>query len=286
MPTPNKKSSTALMKAPDESVLALLRAEFPTEPSFQRALLPRLFVLNKDEREETKVNGKKEIKVITEAGTFIREKQETNPENGELVLNEDTGKPEWTKEELGDSIEGIIVFQRKQLRYYDEGTEQYTSSPVYDNEDEVLPLFCDKAEVDRGTPAELKAKYPGVTRAGKPKSNLEDNRILYVLVDGELHQMNLRGTSMFAYMDFARKARPAVPAVLTSFGSEHMEKGDIEWQKMTFTVSRPLSADEVNEVVEKVREIKDGIEQEKAFFADRNAVDNAFAAHQSTTDKK
>lgn len=279
-----KPASTALAKAPDEAMLALLRAEFPTEPSFQRDLLPRLTLISQDVTEEVKVNGKKQINVITEAGTFVIEKQEKN-DDGSLVMDEETGKQVWSKDELGDEIEGIILFERKQLRYYDEATGEYTSSPVYDTADEVVPLFRNKAEVDRGLPAELQAKYPGFTAKGKPKSNLEENRILYVLYDGDMYQMNLRGTSMFSYLDYKRKARPAVPAVMTKFTSVHMENGATQWNKMMFDATRPLDAAEVKAVVERVQAVKEGIAEEKAFFAEKAATDAEFNAIQGRDGK-
>lgn len=257
MSQPNKpaKQTTALAKPISEAKLAALREDFPTEVGFERILLPRIAFKSQDVTE-----GKgKAMKVIMEGGTFLEERQgeEEDPE---------TGKKPWTSEELGQEIEGVIVFQRKQLRYFDE-SGSVTSSPIYDNDEEVIPLFADKAEIDRGTPAELKAKYPGVTQKGKPKSLLEDNRILYVLKDGELFQMSLRGSSMYSYMTYARKVRPAVPAVLTVFNSEPKENGSVAWNQMTFLAKRPLSEKEADEVLEKQQELKDSISAEKAFYA-------------------
>jgi hypothetical protein len=257
--------STALMTPLSEAKLAALREDFPVEASFTRALLPRIAFKAQDVCE-----GKgKAMKVLIEAGTFLLEKQEKNDE-GEPVLDSETGKQVWTSEELGTEIEGVIVFQRKQLRYFDESTGSYTSSPVYDNDDEIIPLFRDKAEIDRGTPAELKSRdeYAGVSLKGKPKSKLEDNRILYVLMDDEIRQLNIRGSSMYSYMDYARKARPAVPAVLTHFSSESKENGSVSWNQMSFEAVRPLTNNkEADIVIEKQTEIKDAIAREKSFYA-------------------
>jgi hypothetical protein len=275
MPNPAKpakvtKQSTALMKAPDAALLALLTSEFPTEPTYQRELLPRLVLVSQDITEEVKVAGRKQINVITEAGTFVIEKQLKNDDDT-FAVDEETGKQIWDKTEIGDEIEGVIIFERKQLRYFDEATGDYTSSPVYDTADEIVPLFRNKAEVDRGTPAELQAKYPGLTAKGKPKSNLEENRILYVLYEGEVYQMNLRGTSMFSYMDYKRKTRPAVPAVVTHFTSVQQENGSTSWNKMMFDAVRPLNIDEVKDIIGKVNEIKESIADVKEFFAEKNA---------------
>lgn len=264
-----KTPSKELANTASDETLALLRNEFPTEPGFERQMMPRISFKSQDVTEETKVNGKKQIKVVIEAGTFLLEKP-TDDEDPE------TGKKLWSSDELGTELEGTIVFQRKQLRYYDEPTETFISSPIYDNDDEVLPLFAAGAEIDRGTPAELQSKYPGVTQAGKPKSNLEVNRILYVLYEGELYQLNLRGSSMYSYLGYLRKARPAVPALLTHFSSEPKEKGSIAWNQMTFETVRPLSETEARGVLERQREIKDAIEQEKSFFAAKDAQNAAF----------
>lgn len=242
-----------------EEALAALRQEYPTEPAFQRALLPRLGLISQDVTE-----GKgRNMKVVAEAGTFYIEVQSEE-------LDEE-GKKKWVRTELGTSLEGIIVFQRKQLKYYDEKAEKFTSSPVYDTDDEVIPLFLDKQEVERGTPAELKKLYPGTNSAGKAVSKLEDNRILYVLYKGpedeeaQIYQLNLRGSSMYSFMTYARKTLP--PSVLTKFDSEAKEKGINEWNMMTFEPARPLTQEEVDDVLARVAEIKEGIAQEKAYFA-------------------
>lgn len=248
------KKSTALAKVASEEQLMTLQQEFPSEPTFNRILLPRFGLVSQDVTE-----GKgKNMKVITEAGTLFFERQTEE-------IDEETGKKSWEREELGDTVEGIILYQRKQLRMYDEDTEQYTSSPVYDSEDEELPLFCDKKEVNRGTPKDLKAEYQFTDDKGKTKSKLEDNRILYVLIEDEMYQLNLRGTSMFAFMSYARSVTP--PTVITSFSSEAKEKGKIEWNQMSFEAVRTLTGKEADDVIERVQEIKQGIAAEKGFFA-------------------
>jgi len=252
-----KTKTKAVALAPTAEALELLKESFPTEAGYEKTLLPRLSMVSQDVTE-----GKgKLMKVVTEAGTFFKENQTEE-------LNEE-GKPVWEKTELGTEIEATVIYSRKQLKYYNEATELYTSSPVYDNDDEVLPLFCDKKEIDRGTVKELQAKYPGTTLAGKPKSNLEVNRVLYVLYEGEVYQMNLRGSSMYSWLAYSRKVLP--PAVLTRFSSEAQEKGSIAWNQLTCETVRPLDADEIKDITAKVTEIKNSIAEEKQFFASRNA---------------
>lgn len=265
----NTGSSTALTAPASPEKLAALSAEFPKEASFQRVLLPRLTFKSQDVFEGV---GKAK-KVVVEAGTFFREFQKKNAETGELIISDETGKPEWDKEELGSTIEGTIIYQRKQLSYYDSGTDSFTSSPVFDEDTEVIPLFRDRAEVDKGTPAELKAREEyqgGKTAAGKPKSKLEDNRILYVIYEGQLHTLSMRGSSMYAYLTYVRKCRPSVPAVITILDSEPKENGSIAWNQMTFETKRTITSKEADIVVDAQTDLKESIAQEKAFYAAAN----------------
>jgi len=258
------KKETGLMSKVDQEALAALKADYPTEATFNRTILPRLALASQD---VTEGEGKK-MKVITEAGTFFTE-EEGEEENEE-------GKKIWEKNEIGTSIEGVILFQRKQLRYYDQENEEYTSSSVYDSDDQIIPLFKDKKEVARGTPKELKAlkKFKFIGEDGKVKSKLEDNRILYVLYKEKVFQLNLRGTSMYAYMTYTRdlqKKGLVPPAVLTAFSSEAKQKGKIKWNQMTFEMKRTLNTKEIQEAVKHVQEVKAAVTAEKEFYASRQS---------------
>lgn len=255
----DKKKTTALVSAPSTAILEALRNEFPVEQGYTQNQLPRIGMFSQDVTE-----GKgKAMKVVTEAGTFFIDRESEEPGKD--------GKKEWNKEEIGDSIEAIVVFQRRQLRHYNESTEEYTSSPVFDFAEDEVPLFLNKKEVARGTAAELKALPQfQFTKDGKTRSSLEDNKILYVLYEGELFQMNLRGSSMFSYKTYAKSVLP--PAVLTKFTSEYCEKGDISWNKMLFEAVRDLNAKEVEEVMSHMAEIKESIKSQKEFFATQNSA--------------
>jgi hypothetical protein len=149
---------------------------------------------------------------------------------------------------------------------YHENEEVFTSSPVFDRDDEVLPLFKNKEEVGRGTVKELQAKYEYTDKdTGKVRSKLEVHRILYVEYKGEVYQMNLRGTSMFAFLSYARKVVP--PTVITTFSSEPKEKGTISWNQMTFTIKRKLTQGEAEDILQKVSEIKRAVDIERAQFS-------------------
>lgn len=248
------KKNTELATVASEQELAILRESYPVEQGFNRTLYPRLGMYSRDVAE-----GKgKQMKVVTEAGTFYTEKQTEE-------IDEETKKKKWEREEIGTEIEAIILFERKQLKFFD--GENYTSSPVYDSEDEVLPLFCNKAEVDRGTVKELKSreKYQGTTAKGKATSKLEENRVLYVLYNEEVYQMNLRGTSMFAFLTYKRSVTPNT--VLTHIKSEAKENGAISWNQMMFEAVRVITKEEAQIVTECLENIKSDISAEKGRFA-------------------
>lgn len=237
-----------------EEQLALLRDSYPVEKGFTRILLPRLGLVSQDV-----VEGKgKSMKVVTEAGTFFTESQTDE-------VNEE-GKKVWDRQEIGTSIQGTILFQRKQLRFYDSANQSYTSSPIYDNDDQVVPLFANKAEVAKGTPKELQARpeFQGLSAKGKPISKLEEQRVLYVLYKDTVFQMTVRGTSMFAFLTYVRGNLP--PSVLTEFDSEEKQNGSISWSQMTFETVRQLDSKEATVVQEKMNEIRTAVEAEKNFY--------------------
>ncbi len=234
----------------DPELLAELNDMRPQEESrFSKISLPRIGYASVD-----KMEGEGNAKKVTEeAGTFFYEiaTEETNAE----------GKKIFKREEIGKSMEGVILYHRHQLSYYDKKTEKYTSSPIYDTKDEVIPLWCDKQEVAKGTPDELRAKYAFVDEDGKDKCKLKDNRILYILHKEQLYQLALHGSSMFAFLSYVRKVNPAT--VLTYFDSEPKKKGKTKWQQMTFTSVRPLNNEELLDIRDKVREVKFAIQAEK-----------------------
>lgn len=263
------KESKAVSTQVSEETLAALRESYPVEPMANRITLPRIQMASQDKTKETGTGKNKKIEVITAAGTFSIS-EPTDDEDPE------TGKKIWKNTEIGDSFKGIILFQRKQLRMFDDNV--YTSSPVYDNDDEQIPLWRDGQEIARGTPAELKSSYQFKDpNTGKVKSKLEENRILYVknIEDDNVYQLSLRSTSMFAFFKYGKKV--LVPAVVTEFGSEPKENGAISWNQMTFKVDRKLNQKELEEVLEGVRGIKTAIAAEKSQYANSSQVSESNA---------
>src|ERR1035437_9924377 len=91
----------------DQASIEALRQAYPVEQGFNRIQLPRLGYVSQDRFE-----GKgKEAKVVTEAGTFVLETETSEVDKDNKKI--------WSKEEIGNKIEGVILFQRKQLSLYD-----------------------------------------------------------------------------------------------------------------------------------------------------------------------
>lgn len=261
--------STTIQTTLSAEQKALLGQLTPQEQGFTRIQLPRLGMYSQD-----KFEGKgKSAVLVKEAGMFYTE------------LPPATKEDEWTKQELGNTIEGIVLYHRKQLSYYDEATQKYTSSPVYDTAEDVVPLFLDKKEIHRGTPAELRAKYAYTdSKDGKVKSNLEEVRVLYILKDEQVYQMTIRGSSMWAFSTYAKSC--LVSSVLTKFNSESKENGSIAWNQMTFDAVREITPEEATLVIDNLQKITTAIAEEKAYFASlaqgKTAMTNAVAEEQAS----
>lgn len=257
---------TAVALAPSKEALEMLKQAFPAEVGYEKLYLPRIEYVSQDKMEGEGKNKK----CVIEAGTFFLSKETTSKDT--------EGKTVWSKDEIGKEMEAVIVFSRKQLKYYDNALETFTSSTVYDEDDESIALFCGGAKIAEGKPEDLKKRYEYRDEDGKVKSKLEDNKILIVLYKGELYNLSLRGSSMWSYKSFAKKTQN-IPAQLTKFYSEARTKGQISWNAMMFDKSRDLNADEVGEVMSKVIEIKSAIGSEKAYYKKDKEIENTVVAY-------
>lgn len=279
-----KKKSTAVMVAPTEAQLAELGGAVEQEAGFERLHLPRIGFAAKDKTEAVGTGKKKTINLLMAAGTYFYER-----EGDEVVTREDGSEGKvWEREEIDEEnpIEGILVFKRKQLRYFDEPNNKFISSSIFGGEDDedpkkdIISLFKDGKKIDSGTVAELQKKYPHkLSKKNKPIPQLAIESICYVLVDGELYQMNIKGSSLWALRDYTKKVKAAT--VITRFGSKANVVGDNEFNSMTFTPVRPLNLEEVELAIETLRMIRKGINDEKAYFAGQNndsEVDAKFEA--------
>jgi len=248
-------SNTKDVAVVDAAALAAFAAQFPQEAGFTRLMLPRISFKSQDVTEK---KGKT-INIITEAGTFMIERPTDE--------KDEYGKSIWSKEEIGLDMEAFIVYPRKQLRFYDEPTETYYSTPIYDDSEDIIPLFAAGKKIATGTPAELKKSFEYVNTEGKTVSKLENNIVLYIVKDEELFQMSLRGSSMYSYLDFVRKTKPSPLAYSIHFSSAAQKKGSIEWNQMTFKTVRPVTVEDMNLIQGHIDAIKDAINAEREFYA-------------------
>lgn len=244
-----KKKESEVMVV-DADILAQLQEAYPVEEGSNRIMLPRLSMASQD-----KMEGKgKDKKVVTVGGTFFLE-HESDEKNSD-------GKNIWVKDELGMEIEVTVLYQRKQARMYED--EVYTSSPVFDTDDEIIPLFCNRKEVNRGTIEELQSQYMYTNKKGKEVSSLEVDTVLYVRYEGEIYQMNLRGSSKWSFSSFKRGK--VIPAIVIGIVGEYNQNGDVEWYKMIFSEVRGVTQQEAVANLEDIRRIKNTIEVEKKNF--------------------
>lgn len=241
----------------DEKELATLNEAFPIVEANNRLSLPMFGMLSKDIVEDSGTGKKKTIKVIEASGTFFTEEGNGDEVNREFLE--------------GEEKDVIIVFHRKQLKYFDKGLEKFISSPIFDNDDQVIPLYLDKRVVAKGTKAELQARYPALTQKGKKTSDLKEYKVLYVLVDGVFYQMNVSISSGWAFSKYASSFKDGTsPAtVVTTIGSVEETNGSNTYRKMVFTNKRPINAEELELVKESQALIKDVAEATQAFYLEQ-----------------
>lgn len=241
-----------------EEQLAILNDSFPViEGSSEKLILPRFGMLSKDITETSGTGKNKKIKVLQSAGTFFSERE--HPE-----LDED-GKRVWVKTYFDkETIDVVIVYHRRQLRMYDSSLEKFYSTPIFDKPDQVIPLYLDKQVVKKGTQAELQAMFPAVTLKGKPSSKLKEEIILFLLVNGELHQCSLSQSSKYEYLTYAKSVNPS--ACITTLSSVEDEFGDNVFRKMTFKKSRIIDGNEFELIKESQDILISKVESDKKFF--------------------
>lgn len=249
--------------------LAELNDSFPTVGSgAKRDVYPRIGMLSKDIVEESGSGKNKKIKILEAAGTFFINKDSGKQETGE------DGKvvKVWEKEFFADqnSIDVIIAFHRRQLRIFDQSLNKFISSPVYDSPEQIIPLFLDGRQIAIGNQEQLQAKYPAITEKGKKTSKLKEEKILFVIYEGETYQMTLTTSSKWAFQDYARKVGPAT--VVTTIGSIEETFGTNTYSKMTFTNKRLINKEELDLVKEAQGKLKDAVESDRVYLENRATI--------------
>jgi hypothetical protein len=242
--------------------LAILDESYPVSEDSAKLSLPRFGMLSKDITQEEGKGKNKTIKVLESAGTFYTEK-----DLGEV--NEKTGKKVWTKDFLGEEVEVIIAYERKQLRKYDSSLKKFISSPLYDSSDQVVPLYLDKQVIKRGTPAELQSLYPALTQKGKPTSDLKEETVLFVVYEGELYQMSLSQSSKWSFKDYKKNINPS--KVITKMSSVEETFGTNSYRKISFVKDRYLTQEEFDMVNESQGILNDKVSSDAQYFLQQSS---------------
>lgn len=247
----SKDNKKELQVSSEELDLELAN-NLPVEAGYTEKYFPRISFTGKDVTEEvkSKKTGKKEINIITEGGMFLKELQ--NPET-----------KEFEKTELGTSIDVTFVFERKQLKFYDSQSEEYVSSPIYDNGDDIIPLFKNKKVVAKGTVESLMKDDEFFGKDGKTALKVE--RVCYVLFKGDIYQLSIRGSSVWAYKNYKKTVN--ISTVITTLSSTAEQSGSNNYNKMSFEIERPLSVEQKLEVLAYQKDFKQYINDKKEYFA-------------------
>ena len=240
------------------SALEALKNAYPQnkEDSYERTILPQIRFKSKAVLDE---DGEK---VVMKAGTFVLVTRSEEKDEHDKYTYEETV--------IGTDLTVDVLYERYRLSYYDSAKKAYVSSPVFDDKDQVVKLFSGGKEYASGTVAELQA-MPEFTieEDGKKKCKLQLQKVLYMVYNGELHEMTLSFSNGFAWRKY--KQENMVPLVHTVFDSKKTEHGGNKYNELTYTVGGYLTEEEALENLTLVNEIKSGIEAEKAFFGKAQA---------------
>jgi len=240
------------------SALEALKNSYPqhTEDSYVKVVLPQIRFKAKavlDDAGEA---------VILKAGTFVLVKRSDEKDEHDKYTYEETP--------IGSSVTADVLYERYRLSYYDSANNAYVSSPVFDDTKEIVKLFSGGKEYASGTVAELQA-MPEFTieEDGKKKCKLQLQKVLYMVYNGELHEMTLSLSNGFAWRKY--KQENMVPLVHTVFDSKKTEHGGNKYNELTYAVGGYLTEEEAQANLTLVNDIKTGIEAEKAFFGKAQA---------------
>lgn len=244
-------SKTNEVAIKEGSALDKLRQSYPqhAEDSYVKNVLPQIRFKAKAVLDES---GEK---VAIKAGTFVLVTK------GEEV----DGKAEYIETIIGEKINVDVLYERYRLSYYDSANEEYVSSPVFDDKNEIVKLFKGGKQHASGTVAELQALPEFIVmEEDKKKCKLQLQKVLYVVYKNELHEMSLSLGNGFVWRKF--KQDNIVPAIHTEITSEKTENGGNKYNQMVFKNAGWLTEEEAERNLALVEDIKKGIEAEKAYY--------------------
>jgi hypothetical protein len=246
--------------------LDALKATYPQDAGdlYERKHLPQVRFKAKTVLDDNE-------KVVHKAGTFVTVRR-SDEKVGDTY--------DYIETPIGAKVTGDIVYSRYQLSFYDSANNAYVSSPIFDDkEKEIVTLFKGKEKIASGTVAELQALPQfQVVKEDKTTTALKLNKVLYVLIDGVLHEMSMGGGNIYAYGTYTRelkKVDQTPTSVHTEFNSEKTEHGGNKYNQMVFTNTAELTIEEATKNVEVLKDLLEGITAEKAYYGTKFAGDSA-----------
>ena len=93
---------------------------------------------------------------------------------------------EYVKENIGESIEGVILRVRRRLTSYDDASNSFDSTSEHNTPKDVVALFHENIKIDEGVASVLREKY----------KTLRTEQILYVYMLGEVCKLSVKGASL------------------------------------------------------------------------------------------
>jgi hypothetical protein len=244
------------------SALDKLRQAYPqhAEDSYVKTILPQIRFKAKAVLDEA---GEK---VLHKAGTFMIVTKEGEGETAEYVENP-----------IGVKINVSVLYERYRLSYYDAGNNEYVSSPIFDNKDEIVKLFKGSKQYASGTVAELQ-NLPEfiIEEDGKSKKKLQLQKVLYVFYNDAVHEMTLSLGNGYNWRKF--KQENIVPAITTEITSvKNDSKPGNVYNEMVFKNAGWLTEEEAERNLALVENIVKGIEAEKAYYGQSTTPENMTA---------
>jgi hypothetical protein len=149
-------------------------------------------------------------------------------------------------DDVGATFSAPIIRIRRRLTGWDGDTSYY--SYEFDNAKDHVKLFCDGVVLSEGTAKEIKSDM-----ASKGKDFIKEQNVLYVLLDGTVYKMYVKGSSLSNLFEFLQnKGNDALASFETEFSFSEQKKGSVVWQKMDFKKGGPS---DVKTVIEKLKEL-------------------------------
>ena len=174
------------------------------------------------------------------------------------------GKSE--NEDLSNKIEGTTLkFRRTLTRFVAEKgelKESWFTSEHNSNKDDISVFIRDKE-------GKTKLLDFGNSKEMKEKHTLKMVQIIYFLMGNEIVKLNVKGSSLSALYEFrieAKKTGKHFHELLLGIGANKISGQLGDYYAMDFGIKKNLTEKETENVVEKIKEISDKLEQIENYY--------------------